>query len=86
MALKCRKDYNWSMGERQEGVLVRIEARGFVAGVVIGERAAPVVKYMVGWEMGRIRAYCAKRGWRCEEVGGGRSPDIDNGKGETGVT
>ena len=50
-------------------VLVRITAPHFCAGVVVRERAAPIVKYMTGWSADRIRAYCHNKRWRCEVVG-----------------
>lgn len=34
-----------------------------MAGVVIGERAAPIVKYMRNWSEERILAYCHRKGW-----------------------
>lgn len=46
--------------------MVRITAPWFVAGVVLGKRAAPIVRYMVPWTLDQIRAYCAKRGWQVE--------------------
>ncbi len=48
--------------------LVRITAPHFVAGVVVGCRAAPIIGYMKRWDRGRIVAYCSKRGWEVEEV------------------
>lgn len=45
---------------------VRITAPHFVAGVVVGKRAAPIVKYMINWDMKRIRDYCLGKGWMVE--------------------
>lgn len=34
---------------------------------------APIVKYMMGWELKRMLNYCADKGWRCDlRVEGGR--------------
>lgn len=50
--------------ESASSTLVRIEAPHFVAGVVVGVRAAPIVAYMTHWRLGQILAYCARKGWR----------------------
>lgn len=47
---------------------IRITSSYFVAGVVPGERAAPIIKYMQEWTPVRIREYCKKKGWVYEEV------------------
>lgn len=47
---------------------LRITSNYFCAGVVIGERAAPIIKYMASWSEERIRAYCASRYWLVEVV------------------
>lgn len=49
-------------------MLLRIRAKNFCAGVVVGERAAPIVGYMRTWEAWRIRAYAKRRGWTVEEI------------------
>lgn len=49
-------------------MLLRIVSHWFVAGVVVGYRAAPIIKYMGTWSRRRIEAYCQQRGWECEEV------------------
>jgi hypothetical protein len=43
--------------------LIRIEAPHFVAGVIVGERAAPVISYMRGWTVTQILGYCERKGW-----------------------
>lgn len=48
--------------------LLRITAPHFVAGVVVGERAAPIIGYMKRWEADKIRAYARRRGWTVEVV------------------
>lgn len=45
---------------------VRITAPHFCAGVVVGERAAPIVQYMREWTLERIQSYCQRKGWLCE--------------------
>lgn len=42
------------------------ESRGrpFTAGVVVGERAAPIISYMRDWTETKIRDYCQRKGWR----------------------
>ncbi len=47
-------------------MLVRIIAPWFVAGVVIGERVAPIVHYVRTWNLEAIRKYCDKRKWKME--------------------
>jgi hypothetical protein len=46
-------------------MLIRITAPHFVAGIIRGD-AAPILHYMRGWSVARIRAYCAWKGWDCE--------------------
>jgi hypothetical protein len=38
----------------------------FVAGVVLGKRAAPIVRYMEGWSLDRIKHHCEKMKWTVE--------------------
>jgi hypothetical protein len=47
-------------------MMLRISAPQFVAGIVRGGRVAPIIKYMKGWTLAQIRAYCAKKGWTVE--------------------
>lgn len=49
-------------------MLLRITAPHFCAGIA-DARYAPILAYMRGWTAGRIRGYCAKKGWRLEESG-----------------
>lgn len=51
--------------------MIRIVARHFVAGVVLNERdmvvkAAPIVKYMIGWHSAGVMGYCRRKGWKYE--------------------
>lgn len=48
--------------------VLRITAGHFVAGIVPGEKAAPIVKYMQNWDMNKISTYCTLRGWKLEEL------------------
>jgi hypothetical protein len=43
--------------------LFQIEAPHFVAGVIVGERAAPIIKYMKDWSEDQIKIYCNIKGW-----------------------
>lgn len=58
----------------ESGDMIRIVAPHFVAGVVIGERAAPIVAYMTQWPVESIKAYCADKGWGCERIATGGRP------------
>lgn len=49
-------------------MLLRIIAPHFVAGVVPGKAAAPIVRYMRGWSYDKIYCYCQQKGWTCEVV------------------
>ncbi len=68
-------------------MLIRIEAPHFVAGVEVEplpflqdhyedhhvvSKAAPIVKYMVGWTKTAVIQYCKKKGWKCEVTEGGK--------------
>lgn len=52
--------------------LTRIEAPHFVAAVVLVHdgpglkvaRAAPILRYMLGWSGDRVYAYIERKGWR----------------------
>ena len=53
-------------------MLGRITAPHFVAGVVLEDdvvvRAAPIIKYMRGWNSARIKSYTRKKGWWYEFI------------------
>lgn len=64
--------------------LFRIVAPHMVAGMGIGvdgivNWSAPIVHYMVGWQLPKVRRYCGDKGWTFEQVGGWPQglPDID---------
>lgn len=63
--------------------IYRISAEHFVAGldtrryaddhhgqygIEIVDNAAPIIKYMVGWSIDRVNAYCTLKGWDLEYV------------------
>lgn len=47
-------------------MLVRIVTPYFVAGVVVGERAAPIIRYMESWSLQRIQNYVVSKGWEMQ--------------------
>lgn len=52
--------------------MIRITSPWFVVGLELHKdsvrvsRAAPVVKYMTGWTLAQVSAYCRKRHWKME--------------------
>lgn len=51
--------------------LVRVVAPHFVAGFLtdgVVRRAAPILKYMVGWDDAKVRAYIARKGWKASRL------------------
>lgn len=48
--------------------MLRITAPHFVAGIVQGGMVAPIIKYMKGWTLREIRAYCERKGWTVELI------------------
>jgi hypothetical protein len=47
--------------------LLRITAPHFCAGLDLASgRTASILRYMHGWPLARVRAYCRARGWLCE--------------------
>lgn len=53
-------------------MLARIEAPHFVCGIVLRGsavvEAAPIVRYMIGWQARKVRSYCDGKGWRIARV------------------
>jgi hypothetical protein len=48
---------------------IRVEAPHFVAGVILDHkqvviRAAPILKYMIGWKKHKVLGYCVQKGWK----------------------
>lgn len=53
--------------------LVRVVAPHFVAGFETNgtvRRAAPILRYMIGWPDAQARAYMRLKGWRASVIGG----------------
>lgn len=52
--------------------LYQITSSHFCAGIVrvngVVKIAAPIVKYMTGWPIGKVRRYCEQKGWGLEWV------------------
>lgn len=53
-------------------ILAAIDAPHFFAGIVLWDdkvvEAADIVKYMKRWNRDKVRAYCAKKGWKISVV------------------
>ena len=54
-------------------ILLSIDAPHFNAGVVISGsgqcvEAAPIIKYMMTWNISRIKRRCKKKGWTYQEL------------------
>lgn len=49
-------------------MMILITAPHFCAGIADG-RAAPILHYMQGWTLKKIKAYCAEKGWKVEVFG-----------------
>ena len=58
-------------------MLYQIKAPYFTAGLFFGYskgddlfvmEAAPIIKYMKGWNLNRLENYCKRKGWDCNEV------------------
>jgi hypothetical protein len=55
-----------SDAERSTGAVFSIDAPHFNAGVIVKgkvTKAAPILRYMMGWPESKVRAYAAKKGW-----------------------
>ena len=48
--------------------MLRISAPHFVAGIVRGRLCAPIIAYMKGWTLRKIKDYCARKAWTVEEM------------------
>ena len=53
--------------------MIRITARHMCAGVVLDSaevvvRAAPILRYMLGWHADRVMSYAARKGWQAERL------------------
>lgn len=50
-------------------MIVQVTAPYFTAGIVVGKRAAPIVRYMTSWSVDAIRTYANRKGWRVVVIG-----------------
>lgn len=52
--------------------MIQIDAPHFCAGAELYDgkvvRAAPIIKYMKGWDIHRIKMYCKKKKWKLEII------------------
>lgn len=52
--------------------LIQITSRYFCAGIVLKEgtvkTAAPILKYMRGWNLNKVRNYSTGKGWKITTV------------------
>lgn len=53
--------------------LIRISSNYFVAGIDVGKlgrimKAAPILKYMIGWTVPEVQAYCKHKRWKLEMI------------------
>ncbi len=49
-------------------MMLQITSPYFCAGVIIKEKTAPILKYMLDWNENRIRFYCSQKNWKVEEI------------------
>lgn len=60
------------MRELPANTLVRIVAPHFVAGIEASSgrvvNAAPILRYMIGWDARRVADYCARKAWEWERL------------------
>ena len=61
------------MRKRVLAMLIRITAPHFVAGIELSPnskviRAAPILSYMVGWDIKRVVVYCNKKNWKAKRL------------------
>lgn len=53
-------------------VLATVDAPHFYAGIVLRgavvAEAAPILRYMIGWDARRVKAYCDRKGWTVARV------------------
>ena len=62
-----------AIADDNEWLSSRTEAPHLVAGavVVVGNKikgTAPVISYMGGWPVGKVKVYCEKKGWKLEII------------------
>lgn len=60
-------------------MMARVEAPHFVAGIVLSgttvTEAAPIVRYMVGWDARAVATYVRHKGWAIARVPRAWTPD-----------
>ncbi len=51
---------------------VQVKAPHFTAGIILNyprpNELPPIINYMRYWDLYRIKAYCQRKGWECNEV------------------
>ena len=56
------------------GTLIQIKAPHFVAGLILHPdkrhvvKAAPIIKYMIGWTARQVWDYSKEKNWECYQV------------------
>lgn len=55
--------------------LIRLTAPYFCCGAEVSRndtitKAAPIISYMVGWSLDKVRSYCQRKQWTLEELNG----------------
>lgn len=60
-------------GSAEGSYLISIEGPNFSAGLVFSRgniviKAAPIIKWMLGWSHGKVVTYCDNRRWKYEVV------------------
>ena len=48
------------------GMIIRIKAPHFTAGIEPLQKAAPIIRYMLDWSAEDIIRYCKKKNWKYE--------------------
>ena len=54
--------------------LYQITAPHFIAGILVDNRdskvyaSAPIIRYMVGWNVDKVKSYCETKKWKCKVV------------------
>lgn len=52
--------------------LFQITSNYFCAGFVTKDghiaHAAPIIRYMIGWDAGKTLSYCRRKGWKLQRV------------------
>jgi hypothetical protein len=53
--------------------LIRIDSGHFIAGAIIENdeciKCAPIIKYLLGWDVQEIKNYCERKKWKLVEYG-----------------